>query len=291
MATLGTRSLRRRPHLADRSPPRPNFPSPPHRRDARATGTKRNVLHHRVTEPTENARSQTTPNALSAVPLVCSCRPVPFRGVQLEEAETSPLTTELTSSQLVGRFPDMANENYKVRKSLFGKQEVVFACETCRQEVIFPLTAAGSSHPCPSCAAMCSVPGDLERNQLERERAKKEEANRHAIIEAEAARQLETQQRAERERKRIQEASRTQARAMPIHLRRSGITFSLLGFLALLIGIFMDTSASGGEFGRVHNLSKAHVQQLLCICGCVAMVGGVIIQSLAEIQRALTKAE
>ena len=61
--------------------------------------------------------------------------------------------------------------SYEIKKKLFGNFAVHYSCERCKHELESPLVDAGKNEPCPVCNTPLIVPGIIEKNALEVEKA------------------------------------------------------------------------------------------------------------------------
>jgi hypothetical protein len=101
--------------------------------------------------------------------------------------------------------------HYKIRKSLLGKYEVHFACQSCGESVINPIADAGTEQACPHCGTSCRVPGEKEKQQQQEARFLAEEADRKGRVDEQRKRERERTKAVEQEAaKRLQASMHAQ---------------------------------------------------------------------------------
>jgi uncharacterized Zn finger protein (UPF0148 family) len=117
--------------------------------------------------------------------------------------------------------------NYTVkRQALTGAARVHFGCPACKAPVIFDLTDAGKSEPCPACNVPLFVPGEREKKAAMDEKQRTAQAQVEKDRER-AAREMERRERENDEAAlRLEEVKATRERAEELARRRpiDGVT-------------------------------------------------------------------
>ena len=142
---------------------------------------------------------------------------------------------------------------YKLRKTLLGKYEVLFACVGCAAKITCPLDDAGTEQLCPSCGKPQRVPGEEGKRQIagaaflaeevSRKQRVEEQRQRVRAIEEEAARRLKQSTHAQDVLAADQESIRTADWADQWmwkafgFLRRLFALQVVLGMVTILVGV------------------------------------------------------
>ncbi|MDA7918339.1 hypothetical protein N9B20_01625 [Mariniblastus sp.] len=67
--------------------------------------------------------------------------------------------------------------NYKIKKSLLGKENVLYSCGKCRRRLSSPLENAGKKDRCPDCQCAFVVPG----GEVRKKRAAEQQRRQHEL--------------------------------------------------------------------------------------------------------------
>jgi len=89
----------------------------------------------------------------------------------------------------------------RIRKGLFGRFTVSYACDKCKAALTSPLDDAGKDDNCPDCGTGFTVPGVEERNRIQNEERLQAERL--------ACEKLEKKQREEEQRRQRDEQIRS----------------------------------------------------------------------------------